>query len=53
MFDVGDFTISYDLIYAYHRIEIFQENQQYFSYIVMVSFIGRAPGENYQPAASH
>jgi hypothetical protein len=29
MFDVGDFTISYDLISAYHRIEIFQENQQY------------------------
>jgi hypothetical protein len=28
--NVGDFTISYDLISAYHRIEIFQENQQYF-----------------------
>jgi hypothetical protein len=27
--------------------------QQYFSYIVTVSFIGGAPGENHQPAASH
>jgi hypothetical protein len=26
MFDVGDFIFSYDLISAYHHIEIFEEH---------------------------
>ena len=29
MFDVGDFIFSYDLISAYHHIEIFEEHEQY------------------------
>jgi hypothetical protein len=27
--------------------------QQYFSYIVVASFIGGVPGENHRPVASH
>jgi hypothetical protein len=29
MFDVGDFIFSYDLISAYHHIEIFEEHEHY------------------------
>jgi hypothetical protein len=39
-----------------HRINIKQYKrrfQQYFSYIVAVSFIGGVPGENHRPVASH
>jgi hypothetical protein len=33
MFDVGDFIFSYDLISAYHHIEIFEEHQQYLGFV--------------------
>ena len=32
MFDVVDFIFSYDLKYAFHHIEIFEEHQQYLGF---------------------
>jgi hypothetical protein len=43
--------VRFDLVY-----DVYCHFQQYFSYIVMVSFIGAgncSTGENHQPVASH
>jgi hypothetical protein len=46
MLDVVDFISSYDLKYAFHHIEIFEEHQQYLGKRIIMFLDDSLAGEN-------